>query len=68
MSGTGTAVKAVVLGLKPFILVEFSLPTDGREALEVDITSGGGVTHEDIPGILLELGTQFSAESDGTYE
>lgn len=56
-------VKATVLGLKPFILVEFSTE-DGTEAITVDITSGGGVETEDVPGILYELGVKFSQDGE----
>lgn len=58
-----TSVKSVLLGLKPFILVEFSLADD--EAVTVDFTAGGGIDSSEIPGILRDLGQEFLDQRGG---
>lgn len=51
------SIQSVVLGLKPFILVEFSV--DDTETVVVDFTAGGGIDSSEIPSLLRDLGQEF---------
>lgn len=56
-------LKPVVLGTKPFVLIEFALNDD--ETIDVSVQSGGGIDSADVPEMLRDLGQQFLDEGKG---